>query len=365
MEEEKKVHQGRFLKAKKFLVSKVAKTGMGQNTILHYLGPQGSTLMAVLQSATTKHVGEAKSKQIIENVYVLACKAALLYKDGFITDNDQKKMAHPVNSLAIAIYQGVVESRNNPPSVNVDGLVSKLHNMEELVCGLLKPHIKEKNLQKAHTVFEQVGRSEFLTLLLTDISYREYRRTLGKEIRTILLSRLDGEELQLIAPPRSCRTVGCGLEALEEDGEFAGSHYCESHHRIQYDALSHSPYLNHFIMENGFDYKPFLAIAHEFFPPNSSLMMRGICNYKEASPRIMRVFAEGITEKYLSPTSKFPVTCLSPEVMSALPARCLVADVACFDPALSELKAAMTKVFEERFLPSEHFKEYLRTRKPI
>jgi len=105
---------GRMLKAKKFLASKGAKSSVGQKTILHFLGTPGTNLLLSLQSAAAKDAGEQKAKQLLENVYVLACKGKVLYDAKIITPQNTKEFVAPINQTCLAIFLLLEEKRKKP-----------------------------------------------------------------------------------------------------------------------------------------------------------------------------------------------------------------------------------------------------------
>jgi len=361
-EKEEAATGGRMLKAKKFLASKGAKSSVGQKTILHFLGPSGTNLIMSLQSAATKDCGEARAKQLIENVYVLACKGKVLYDAKKITQQNTKEFVAPINQTCLAIFMLLEEKRKNPSKpLDVTNIALKFAQLEVLVLTLLKPHIKEKNQEKASEVFKYFGSKRFLDLFVNHPAYHEYKTTLHRNLKLLIVDRL--EEASLLPPARLCKAPDCGFEALDEDGKFAGSHYCLAHHEKQYNDLLKQPTVHHFLVENGFDYEPFLAMTDKYFPPNSRMMYRGTFNYQETNNRLRKNFADGLYEKYLSPNAPNKVTCLSPACVAKIQASYKLAEAHCYDEANAELAAVFTPIFKEHFLNSEAFKEYISTRK--
>jgi len=354
--------QSRMLKAKKFIATKGAKSSMGQKAILHFLGPHGANLATALQNAAAKDIGDARAKALLDNVYILACKGKLLFDAKLITSETTKDFAGPINALCIAIFLALEERRKQPSkNADVNTLALKFAQMEAMVLQLLKPLIKEKNLAKVTEVFKYFGSERFLLMLLSDPNYHEFKTTVHKNLKLLLADRL--EEASLMPPPRICKAVDCSTEALDEDGKFAGSHYCSVHHERQYAALLKEPNVHHFLAENGHDFEPFIKMADKYFPPNSRLMYRGTQNYLESKPKIRKLFAEGLWEKYLAPDASHRVDCLSPAVVAAVKENYRAAAVTCFDACNVELLAIFTPIFKEHFLNSEAFKEYLLTRK--
>jgi len=335
---------------------------MGQKAILHFLGERGTNMLMCLQNAAIKHIGEAKAKALVENVYVLACKAKVLYDAKMITPSNTREFTNPINQLAIGIFQ-LLENRKKSPTkpVDVTPVALKFAQMEAMLTNLLRPLIKEKNLQKVNEVFGYFGSKNFLEMFVNDPEYHEYKATLHKNLKALIKERL--EDVDIMPPPRQCKASSCVGEALDEDGKFAGSQYCATHHEEQYKRLLKEPDVHHFLVENGSEYEPFLAVADKFFPPNSRLMYRGCVNYMDASVKIRKIFAEGIWEKYLAPKCSNPVTCLSPGCVAEIEAKYQTGDPACFDKARTELKAVFNPVFKEHFLNSEAFKDYVSTRR--
>lgn len=359
---EEKVKQSMGVSAKKFLASKGAKSAMGQKAILHFLGERGTNMLMCLQNAAIKHIGEAKAKALVENVYVLACKAKVLYDAKMITYSNTKEFTTPINQLAIGIFQ-VLEARKKSPTkpADVTPVALKFAQMEAMLTALLRPLIKEKNLKKVNEVIGYFGSKQFLEIFVNDPEYHEFKATLHKNLKALIKERL--EDVDIMPPPRACKVHGCAAEALDEDGKFAGSHYCAPHHDAQYKALLKEPNVHHFLVENGFDYDPFIAMADKHFPPNSRLMYRGCVNYLEASAKIRKIFAEGIWEKYLAPKSSNLVTCLTPACVAEIEAKYQSGDPTCFDAARAELKAVFTPIFTAHFLNTEAYKDYISTRR--
>jgi len=359
---EEKVKQSMGVAAKKYFASKGAKSSMGQKAILHFLGERGTNMLMCLQNAAIKHLGEAKAKALVENVYVLACKAKVLYDAKMITPANTKEFINPINQLAIGIFQ-VLESRKKSPTkpVDVTPVALKFAQMEAMLTTLLRPLIKEKNLQKVNEVFGYFGSKNFLEMFVNNPEYHEYKATLHKNLKALIKERL--EDADIMPPPRQCRATSCVFEALDEDGKFAGSQYCAAHHEEQFKRLLKEPDVHHFLVENGSDYDPFVTIADKYFPPNSRLMYRGCVNYLDASPKIRKIFAEGIWEKYLTAKAPNPVTCLSATCVANIEAKYQTGDLGCFDAALTELKAVFTPLFKQHFLNTEAYKDYIATRR--
>jgi len=356
------VKQSMGVSAKKFLASKGAKSTMGQKAILHFLGDRGTNMLMCLQNAGIKHIGEAKAKALVENVYVLACKAKVLYDAKLITPSNTKEFTQPINQLAIGIFQ-VLETRKKSPTkpADVTPVALKFAQMEAMLINLLRPLIKEKNLKKVNEVMGYFGSKQFLDVFVNDPDYHEFKATLHKNLKSLIKERL--EDVDIMPPARACRVTSCQAEALDEDGKFAGSQYCAPHHEEQYKALLKEPNVHHFLVENGSDYDPFIAMADKHFPANSRLMYRGCVNYLDASQKIRKIFAEGIWEKYLTPRATNLVTCLSPACVSAIEAKYQTGDPGCFDMARAELKAVFTPLFNQHFLNTEAYKDYISTRR--
>jgi len=229
------------------------------------------------------------------------------------------------------------------------------------VLNLLKPHIKQKNIDKATEVFRYFGSKRFLDMFVNNPSYHEFKTTLHRNLKLLIVDRL--EEASLLPPPRLCKTPECQAEALNEDGKFAGSHYCATHHERQYNALLKEPSVHHFLAENGFDYEPFILMADKYFPPNARMMYRGTHNYQETNSRLRKNFAEGIFDKYLADNAPNKVTCLSPACVEKVKQTYKAAEVTCYDGCKTELAAVLTPIFKQHFVNSEPYKEYLITRK--
>jgi hypothetical protein len=354
--------QSRMLKAKKFIVSKGARSNMGQKAILHFLGTHGANLTLALQNAAARDCGEAKAKTLLENVYVLACKGKVLFDAKYITPANTRDMAGPINTLCISIFLVLEEKRKHPTKdVDVNTIALKFAQMEAMVLQLLKPLIKEKNLAKVSEVFKYFGSARFLSLLLDNPNYHEFKTTIHKNLKLLMVDKL--EEASLMPPPRLCKALDCASEALDEDGKFAGSHYCGPHHERQYSALLKEPNVHHFIAENGFDFDPFVKMADKHFPPNSRMMYRGTQNFLETKPKIRKLFAEGLYEKYLAPNASHKVECLSAACVAAVRDTYQAAAVTCYDGCNAELLAVFTPIFKAHFLGSDAFKEYVSTRR--
>jgi len=319
-------------------------------------------MLMCLQNAAIKHIGEAKAKALVENVYVLACKAKVLYDAKMITPANTREFTNPINQLAIGIFQ-LLENRKKSPTkpVDVTPVALKFAQMEAMLTNLLRPLIKEKNLQKVNEVIGYFGSKNFLEMFVNDPEYHEFKATLHKNLKALIKERL--EDVDIMPPPRQCKANNCNGEALDEDGKFAGSQYCATHHEEQFKRLLKDPDVHHFLVENGSDYDPFVEIADKYFPPNSRLMYRGCVNYIDAGVKIRKIFAEGIWEKYLAPKCSNPVTCLSAGCVAEIEAKYQTGDPTCFDKARAELLAVFRPVFKERFLNTEAYKDYVGTRR--
>jgi len=292
----------------------------------------------------------------------LACKAKILYDAKMITPANTREFTNPINQLAIGIFQ-VLETRKKQPTkpADVTPVALKFAQMEAMLTSLLRPLIKEKNLQKVNEVLGYFGSKQFLEMFVNDPSYHEFKTTLHKNLKALIKERL--EDVDFMPPPRQCKAPHCASEALDEDGKFAGSQYCAPHHEEQYKALVKNPNVHHFLVENGADYDPFIVIADQCFPPNSRLMYRGCVNYTETSPKIRKIFADGIWEKYLAQKASNPVTCLSEACIAEIQAKYQSGEPGCFDGARTELLAVFTPIFRERFLNTEPYKDYMGTRR--
>jgi len=243
----------------------------------------------------------------------------------------------------------------------VTAVALKFAQLESSLILLLKPLIKEKNQQKVSETLQYYGGTAFLDMFVNDMAYHEFKTTLHKNLKSLINERL--EETDLMSPPRLCKVQGCPGEALDEDGKFSGSHYCGQHHEEQYKTLIKEPSAHHFLVENGFDYEPFVSMAEKLFPPHARLLYRGASNYLDASPKIRKIFAEGIFEKYLSANATHPVTCLSPACLEGIQKNMRTGEFTCFEVCQAELNAIFTPIFKENFLNTEAFKDYVATRK--
>jgi hypothetical protein len=233
--------------------------------------------------------------------------------------------------------------------------------MESSLLVLLKPLIKEKNQKKVSETMQYFGGTAFLDTFVNDVHYHEFKSTLQKNLKSLINERL--EEIDLISPPRLCKSQGCQSEAADEDGKFAGSHYCVTHHDTQYKALMKDPDVHHFLVENGFDYEPFVVMADKHFPPHTRLFYRGAQNYAEASPKIRKIFAEGVWEKYLAPNATHPVKCLSAACLADVQKNLKSGDPGVYQGCQKELKVIFTPIFKMHFLKSEAFQDYVNTRR--
>jgi len=245
--------------------------------------------------------------------------------------------------------------------VDVTPVALKFAQMEAMLTNLLRPLIKERNLQKVNEVLGYFGSKSFLEMFVNNPDYHEYKATLHKNLKALIKERL--EDVDIMPPPRQCKATNCNGEALDEDGKFAGSQYCAPHHEEQYKRLLKDPDVHHFLVENGAEYDPFLEIADKYFPPNSRLMYRGCVNYTDASPKIRKIFAEGIWEKYLCAQAPNSVKCLSAGCVATIEAKYQTGDPGCFDAARVELKAVFTPLFKQHFLNTDAYKEYVATRR--
>jgi len=257
----------------------------------------------------------------------------------------------------------LLEAKKKQPgkSADVTPVALKFAQIESSLLLLLKPLIKEKNQNKVSETIKYFGGTAFLELFVNDMNYHEFKTTLHKNLKSLINERL--EETDLMAPPRLCKSQGCSSEALEEDGKFAGSHYCQQHHEEQYKIFIKDPDVHHFLVENGFDFEPFVNMADKFFPPNARLLYRGSFNYTEAAPNIRKIFAEGIFEKYLGGNATHPVKCLSAACVESIQKSLRTGDPACFEASQAELKAIFTPLYKQHFFGSEEYKEYVATRK--
>jgi len=295
-------------------------------------------------------------------VYVLACKGKVLYDAKLITPQNTKEFVSPVNQACLAIFMLLEEKRKNPSKpVDITNIALKFAQLESLVVTLLKPHIKEKNQEKVLEVFKYFGSKRFLDLFVNNQAYHEFKTTLHRNLKILIVDRL--EEASLLPPARLCKATDCSAEALDEDGKFAGSQYCLQHHEQQYHQLLKAPNCHHFLVENGCDYEPFLAMTDKYFPPNSRMMYRGTHNYQETNNRLRKNFAEGLYEKYLSATAPNKVTCLSPACVAKIQATYKSAEVHLYDETNAELAAVFAPIFKEHFLNTEAYKEYISSRK--
>lgn len=343
----------KMLKAKKYLTSKVAKTKMGQNAIRHFLGNNGCNLINCLKAVAFQDKGK-EGHELITDVLVLVCKGKILHDEKLITNEHRKEFVMPINNLAISVYKALEASKRGV--VDIKPLLLKFAQLESLVCNLLKDHIKPKNVEKTHNCFHYFGSASFLTHLINDKEYHEFKTTFHKNFTAIMKERLEGEDL--LPPPIICKQAQCRAEAAVEEGKFAGSAFCPLHHEEQYKRLLKDPDVNHFLVEAGASSDAFKAALKEG-PANIGAMYVAIDNYHKAKPNIRRIFSEGIYEKYVHPQhASHKVECLSEACVKALTDTYKEGKEDGFDEARKELLTPLKKIFND-FMKTPGYQAYL------
>jgi len=266
-----------------------------------------------------------------------------------------------VNTLAIMVFkklqycQGL--RQDDPADVTVINL--RFAQLQELICGFLKKHVKSSTVEKAAGVFEYFGGHKFLEYFLLSDVCRKDRQLFFKCLLVVMKSVLPEEDL--LPPVTPCKKQGCQDPSCHPDGAaFMGSIYCIKHH-TEYFAQFSKPSILHCLQ--GRKHEPFTQWAAKALPENSVNFVVSVTNYTNAKRTALVIFAEELYKKYIAENSRYRIQ-LSKPCVTDIEARLktpgdLEKHRTIFNDAKMEVVAALDPIFMKDFVPGPHWESFL------
>jgi hypothetical protein len=352
-EEHKSGKQNFKLRAKKFLCTKTAQTKLGRKAIAHFLGEEGNKLLGALKSSALKEGGKKRAATVKLLIFKMALKGKVLSDAGLIKKKDVWLLTDPINSLALKLYEAV---KPQPNCVDVAPLVVEIAKVRDMILNLMRQHVSKSNLDKLDEVMRYIGGQPFLHQFMNSDKFENEKRTVFQSMRIlvqpILKDRRFDDQMQELC-------ILCQEFAVESSEGFQGSSYCLVHHDERVQAFLKAPSLRHFLDGDGKDYFPFQAAVKKDVERYIRKLWLCCEAYRQAKPHLRGVFADELWRKYLKRGSQHHVPV--PELVLAnieprLPSR----EETVFDELEQNLFERMDIYFQQDFLPSELFQDYVK-----
>jgi hypothetical protein len=352
----------RLFKAKKFLASKTAGSKAGRKAVEHFLGDAGSQLINCLEAVAARNSSPQQAKEMIETILKLAFKGKLLHDEQLLLPEERDGFVEPVNTLAILVFRKLqyCQGLRQEDPAEVTAINLRFAQLEELVVGFLKKHVKATTCDKASGVFQYFGGNKFLEYFLYSDACRKDRQTFYKCLLVVMKFVLPEEDLS--PPVVPCKKQGCAAPSCHPDGgDFLGSSFCVKHHP-EFFAQFSKPSILHCLQ--GRKFEPFNAWAAKALPTNSINFILSVTNYANAKKTALVIFAEELYKKYVAANSRYCVP-LSPGTVTEIEAR-LKAPAAdlerhrvIFNDAKMEVVAYLDPVFLSEFVPTPSWEKFL------
>lgn len=303
--EDRTTSSSRLFKAKKYLASKTAGSKAGRKAVEHFLGDAGSQLVNCLEAVAAKDTNPQQAKELIETILKLAFKAKLLHDEHLLTPPEIESFAEPVNILTTTIFKKLQFSlgvRQDDPA-DIPTIALRFAQLEDLLVGFLKKHVKASTVEKAANVCQYFGSSKFLNFFFEADACKKERQVFYKNLQHAIKTFLPEEDTQ--PPEIPCRSPGCAGQSCHPDGkEFFGSSYCVKHHN-EFFAQLNKPSIVHCLQARR--YEDFFTWSAKALPQNSVNFVLSVINYTHAKRTAVFIFAEELFKKYIAEGSRYRV----------------------------------------------------------
>jgi hypothetical protein len=351
----------RLFKAKKFLASKTAGSKAGRKAVEHFLGDAGSQLINCMETVAARNSSPQQAKEMIETILKLAFKGKLLHDEQLLLPAERDSFVEPVNTLAILVFRKLqyCQGLRQEDPAEVTAINLRFAQLEELVVGFLKKHVKISTCDKASAVFQYFGGTRFLEYFLHSDACRKDRQVFFKCLLVVMKSVLPEEDL--LPPVIPCKRPGCNAPSCHPDGgDFLGSSYCVKHHH-EYFAQFSKPCILHCLQ--GRKFEPFSQWAAKALPVNSINFIISVTNFSNAKKTALVIFAEELYKKYIADNSRYRIQ-LTAATVTEIEARLkapgdLEKHRLIFNDAKMEVVAALDPIFLKEFVTSQDWERFL------
>eukprot|EP01104_Vermistella_antarctica_P001020 TRINITY_DN11090_c0_g1_i1.p1 TRINITY_DN11090_c0_g1~~TRINITY_DN11090_c0_g1_i1.p1 ORF type:complete len:259 (+),score=84.67 TRINITY_DN11090_c0_g1_i1:106-777(+) len=162
---------GLLFRAKKNVTGKVATSALGASTIKKSIPREmRDLLIAFLKIVEKAYDSKSKSKELERDMIRIMVKAFLQADKKNITMKDWLAADQPLRhafNLVSKLYDYYGDDVKKPPNfdaafLKVEGFLTEVR---EKLSAMLKPYMREKNVQKLDSIFETVGTAKFLRLV--------------------------------------------------------------------------------------------------------------------------------------------------------------------------------------------------------
>jgi len=181
--------------------------------------------------------------------------------------------------------------QDDPAEVTTINL--RFAQLQELVCGFLKRHVKASTVEKAAGVLQYFGGPAFLEYFFHSEAVRKERTTFFKCLLVVMKTVIPEDEL--LPPVTPCKRPGCQEPSCHPDGgAFLGSIYCVKHH-TEYFAQFGKPSVLHCLQGRPFD--EFKQWAAKALPENAINFIISVTNFSNAKKTGISYFCGRIVQK--------------------------------------------------------------------
>jgi len=250
--------------------------------------------------------------------------------------------------------------QDDPAEVTTINL--RFAQLQELVCGFLKRHVKASTVEKAAGVLQYFGGPAFLEYFFHSEAVRKERTTFFKCLLVVMKTVIPEDEL--LPPVTPCKRPGCQEPSCHPDGgAFLGSIYCVKHH-TEYFAQFSKPSVLHCLQGRPFD--EFKQWAAKALPENAINFIISVTNFSNAKKPALVIFADELYKKYIAENSKYCVplqkeTVLAVEARLKAPPGDLDKFRLVFNDAKMEVVGLLDPVFLRDFVTTPAWEKFLTT----
>jgi len=301
------------VKAKKHIATKTASSMMGRKVIAQLLGEHGNALLGALKTASSRHQGDKRGKELKQNILILSLKANILWEDGQIKQKQLMKMVNPLNDTTLKLHDVLHSTKNS--TMALDLLAAKMDNLKDLTGEILAPLMSEKNLAIYEDVAKYYSSKEFLMLLIENSEYDKEKQIVREAIGALVQPLLNKYGLE------KKEDDFCDLKDCEEGiVDFQGSSFCGKHHfDMHQELVGGAPSLIHFLTNPvGKKSTVFKEISKAHFPSNSTKFFIAVENYKVCRVAVRYLFAEGMFENFLGSAANKKKVDVDAEIIKAV-----------------------------------------------
>eukprot|EP00736_Rhodelphis_marinus_P005521 Rmarinus@m.24537 len=343
-----------LLKAKKWMGSRTGDTKMGQAIIAKYLGDDGNSLIAALQSSTERHQGKKFADKLKADVFKVAIKAAILVKEKVLTPEKTEVLVKPTLKICKDLVLAIDESR-----IAVDNKLDVSHIVEDFEAGrdgcieIFSRLIRHHNVERIARVFDYYGSYGYVDNLVNNPEYKGESKVISDALKGLVIDVSDPDIREI---QEYCMFSQCNLVRAPLAEGF--SRYCVSHHQREYERLRTAE-VDDFI----YDVERRRIFMDSMPEPGTLKMYFAITDYRRTANRALRgERSRNVFDKFLSPTAadELRVTCLPSDMFEEIERKL---DAGSHSPAIfNQAQKWLQRYLEEefaRFKTSGKFSEFM------